>query len=75
MTARVDVLAALGSCRMETSQVARKCQVTNAVALCALRKAESEGKVEAYDTNDDGSYWRRGAARPLIWRARIGGDA
>lgn len=69
----VDVLAALGACRMETATVAAKCGVPLAVARDALRAAEAAGTVETVPT--DGTYWRRGAARPLVWRARQGGAA
>lgn len=66
--ARVDVLAALGDRSMETSYLAAKCGVSNAVALRALRAAEAAGTVEGRIASD-ARYHKRGSARPIIWQA------
>lgn len=63
----VDVLAVLGSNKLETRQFANKAAVSVPVARRALRVAEQAGLVTVELA--DSTHWRRGAAQPLIWRA------
>lgn len=64
---KVDVLAVLGRSRLETRVFASKAAISVPVARRLLRQAERSGLVTVELA--DSRYWRRGAAKPLIWRA------
>lgn len=64
-----EVVAVLGSRPWETEHVASKCGITTNEARRRLKRAEAQGKVTSRLA--DGRYWRRGAARPLIWTATL----